>query len=157
MGNWRTVTIVGSCPPGEVEELRDFLKAAGDFMVPDSKKPYDAAALADAFPLNMSNGLAGLGHWLGDGELIDASGNLGERDYGVESVAKALRAMVAFAPGLRLKVHCGDEWEAANCVATVVLEGGEVEVRPPEVETVRGASPDEMKGRLYDSLMGGGA
>lgn len=140
MGNWRTVTITGTCPPDQLDALRE------------ATNPHAGGEYHNFHCLSTGNGLAGLGNW--PAEHIDVSGNLAERDYGVGDVEDTLREIAAKAPGLAVKVHCGDDWESEDCIATVTLENGTVMVGPPEVARVRGASPDEMTGRLFKQLGG---
>lgn len=121
MGNWRTVQIVGSCPPEQVQALHGALEWDDDW---------------DRFHcLCNSRSLAGVGNWADP--TINAAGNLAERDYEVGDVAQQLEKLADVAPGLNVKVHCGDDWESDTCIATVVLADGKVTVGPPEVAAVK--------------------
>lgn len=139
MGNWRTVTIEGTCPAGEVAALRDALDLT-DIMREG----------VEWLPLCFGGGIGGLGDWAA--ETISAGGNLFERDYSVEDVADHLRKLHAVAPGLRVKVHCGDDWEATNCIATVTLDGAAT-IGPAEVASVAGVSDEEAQARLMKALL----
>jgi hypothetical protein len=72
---------------------------------------------------------------------INFTGNLGERGYGPESVAEELERIAAVCPSLKVKVHCGGDYETLDCVATVSLESGKAKVGDPEVQTI-GPIPD---------------
>src|SRR5580700_8007307 len=122
MGNWRTVTLVGTCPVEQLEALRHATRDP-------YHRPLDERLEDSAYHcLTTNDGLCGLGDW--PAERIDVSGNLAERDYRVLDVAHALRQLVEAAPGLSLRIHCGGEYESEECVATVVAEQGEVTIRP---------------------------
>jgi hypothetical protein len=142
MGNWRTVTVVGTCPPEELSALQ--AACTYSWRDPDTYSNFHC--------LSTSEGLMGLGNW--PATRIDVSGNLAERDYDVDDVARQLEKLVKAAPGLRVKVHCGGEREDQTCVATVTLDEEGVRVGPPEIPYVRGASQDEMAGRLFKGLVG---
>lgn len=97
-------------------------------------------------------GLAGLGDWVSS--QVNACGNLAERDYTVADVATVLAELVQLAPSLRLKVHCGDDWESTTCIATITVGGGGVAVGPAEVESVEGAGDDLVTDRFAGYLTG---
>ena len=137
MGNWRTVNIIGEVPSDEVEALRTACTIGKDF--------------GNFHCLSISDGLAGLGDWVG--EHVMARGNLAERDYSVETVAKTLKKLLEAAPNMKLKVHCGSDYESKECIATITVKDGKVTVGEPEVEHVGGASTDEMRGRFYKQLL----
>lgn len=143
MGNWRTVQIVGTCDAKEVDALR--AACAYSYDDPDTMGNFHCLSFNPTRP-----GLCGLGSW--PGESMDASGNLAERNYGVEDVAETLRELVKVAPSLEVKVHCGGDYEGSECIATVTASNGSVEIGDPEVERVRGASDDEIEGRLLRNL-----
>jgi hypothetical protein len=144
MGNWRTVIVEGTCAEHDVAPLREFLDG-------DWRGPKGDAALTSYGPLTMSTGLCALGKW--PAATILASGNLAERDYTPEDVAEHLRRCAEVAPSLTVKVHCGGEWEADECVATVHLHDGVVHIGPPERTHVVGVSEDALRGRLLDALL----
>lgn len=143
MGNWRTVNLTGTVDEAEVEALRTRL--IYDYSTPGGFDNFGPLSFSPATP-----SLAGVGDWVRP--TIFACGNLAERDYGVEDVAETLRELVAPAPSLRLKVHCGGDWEDTACVATVTVADGVVTVGPAEVETVASVSDDEAMGRLLRNL-----
>jgi len=137
MGNWRTVTIKGTCDVRDVPALKEEL---------DPGKDYD-----NFHCLSNTSGLCGLGMW--SGKTIDASGNLAERDYSVESVAETLEGLAKVAPTLSVKVHCGGDYEDKTCVATVTLADGKATIGKPEVETVEGVSDETMQRKMMAALM----
>lgn len=145
MGNWRTVTIVGTCPADELVALTE--ATCYDYMDPDAPNDRYGALCWSPRP-----GLMGLGKW--PAERMDVSGNCAERDFSVGDIAKYVSYMAEAAPGLNLKVHCGGDYEDPKVIATISAENGVVRVGEPEVKTVRGASADEMKGRFLENLMG---
>lgn len=147
MGNWRTVTISGSIGQQDADAARAFVELGDD------------PANWDTFHCLCWPGpsLCGLGRWIppGGGE-IRAVGNLAERDYSVEDVADALRQLLAAAPSLCVKVHCGGEYEDTTCIATVTAHAdGQVTVGPPEVASVGDGLSDLSIARLGAALSGG--
>jgi hypothetical protein len=127
MGNWRTVNMVGTVSEAEADRLRDRLRYSYA----------DGFDWANFGPLSFNTeqpGLCSLGDWVQP--TISACGNL-----------------VTLAPSLRMKVHCGADWESSECIATVTVEDGAVRVGAPEVGTVAGPSEDEMRGRLFTNIM----
>jgi len=140
MGDWRTVSISGSCPAGQLAQLRE-ATLEPHWSGKDGRKYHC---------LIESDGLAGLGNWTG--EEISADGNLYERNFTVDDVAAAVTYLASAAPGLELIVHCGDNWESHECVATVRLLDGRVTVGAPEVAQVAGASEEAMMSNLYAHL-----
>lgn len=134
MGDWRTVNIVGSIGPAEVEPLR--------------------AHLAQHFgPLSPTGHLFGLGDW--PAAEIDAAGNLAERDYSPHDVYDALWPLRIIAPSMRLTVHVGGDWESTECVATITMDGDGVFDGPPEVATVRPVDVATAMGRMLAALTRG--
>ena len=136
MGNWRTVNIIGTVDKEEVNQLITACTPKSDY--------------SNFHPLSILRGLCGLGCWVK--EHINARGNLAERGYSVEIVAKTLKSLVKVAPSLNVKVHCGDNYESENCIATITVEDGKVSVGSPEVKFVSGASEDEVTGRLFKAI-----
>lgn len=134
MGNWRTVRIIGDVDSQDVDSLR---RACA----------YDA----EFHCLTITNGLMGLGDWVG--EHINVGGNLAEREFTVHEVADTLRDLLEVAPSMDLKVHCGGDFEAKECVATITVKDGQVIVGDPEMSYVVGASQDEIEGRFLRGLM----
>jgi hypothetical protein len=142
VGNWRTVNMGGTVNADEVPALRARLTYADDAW--DNFGPLSFAPDRPA--------LCGLGDWVKS--VVDVRGNLAERDYGVADVATVLAELAELAPSLRLKVHCGGDWESAECVATITVRDGGVAVGPAEVESVAPAGDDLMVGRLAGYLTG---
>jgi hypothetical protein len=142
MGNWRTVNMIGSVSPEEVKALRAKVVFS-----------YRNAMFGTFGPLSYdpeSPSICGLDEW--PYPQISAYGNLAERDYAVSDVAAALRDLIAVAPSLELKVHCGGDWESPVCVATITVAGGEVTVGGPEVKEVVPISTSEAVSRLLHAL-----
>lgn len=147
MGNWRTVMIVGTCPQDQVDPLRDKLRFSVD-------SDGWGGLLEEAECLWVSAGLCGLGEW--PEARMNVGGNLFERDYGVDDVRRALDACAAAAPGLDVKVHCGDDWESSKCIATVTKQPGSAAVvGDPEVPEVFGASEESIRLRMQSHMTGG--
>lgn len=138
MGDWRTVNIIGSCDPSEVERLRSVL--AYDFNGPTDQKFY---ALGHSTP----GSVCGLSAW--PAATIRAVGNLHERDYDPEDVAEELRELVGVAPSLRVMIHCGGPNESLECVATIVVgEDGTVGLLPPAVVSIEPISEEQMRSNM---------
>ncbi len=147
MGNWRTINIVGSIPTDELEAARK--TCFYDYMNFDNvPKGFQEHALC----YGSSIGLCGIGRWPDD--QMNVTGNCFERDYDVEMVADALRIVVKAAPGARIKIHCGDDYEKLNCVATITYDGGEVVVGDPEIETLREIGEEVIRDRFARNLLG---
>jgi hypothetical protein len=87
------------------------------------------------------------------GETIDVIGNLAERNYDAEDVARTLKRIAKIAPSLKVKVHVGGDHEDKRCVATVSLIDGEVNIGPPEVEDVGEISEQQMESQYIKSLL----
>lgn len=119
MGNWRTVNIVGTMSPQDAQALRAHLGYPGYWKDVDNDWP---------------------------AESMDRAGNLAERDYDAQDVADTLRELLAVAPSMDLKVHCGGEYESLECTATVTVHEGVVTVGPPEVPELKPMSDEQ--GRL---------
>lgn len=139
MGNWRTVYIVGKCHSDEVDALRqavcvDFRKERGRFH-----------CLCYSGP-----SLCGLTNW--PAERINAVGNLAERNYSVEDVAASLRNLIKIAPSLDIKIHCGGDWEAKECVATVQAANGKVAILGPELEILPAIPETQMLGQFFQAI-----
>jgi hypothetical protein len=139
MGNWRTVNIIGTVAKTEVDKLKEACT-------------YNRADYSNFHCLSMSDGLCGLGNWVNT--IINARGNLAERNYTVNSIAQQLRQFVKVAPSLKIKVHCGGDYESEEVVATITVENGKVIVGSPEIACLMGASEDEITGRLLKQLQG---
>lgn len=135
MGNWRTVRLTGTVSADDLPALQRWVNIGDDW--------------DDFHPLcNVGFSLCGLGDWTGT--EMSAVGNLAERDYEPADVADALRKAVEVAPSLTLKVHCGGDWEAKECAATVTVADGQVSVGAPEVPVVCG---DELGDKATANLM----
>lgn len=135
MGNWMTVTIEGSIDPADAGAARAFVD------ITDGTRRFVNHMDVDWDRFHClcfcGPSLQGLGLWIPEaGGEFRAVGNLAERDYGPESVAETLRGLVAVAPSLRLKVHCGGDYESTDCVATVTVADGTVSLGSPEVAEV---------------------
>lgn len=131
VGNWRTVNIVGTIDPAEVEAARRYLAV----------DRYSQGRTIG--PLSISEGLCSLGDW--PAPTVMAVGNLFERNYSVRDVADHLSKLLDWAPSARLKVHCGADHEDETCVATITVEDGRVTVGDP-------VSDDVTAGRLLNAL-----
>jgi len=147
MGNWRTCNIAGTMSAEHAATLREALDY-GDYTASIDAMPpgVDCLAFSSAHP-----GLCGLGAW--PAETMNRCGNLHERDYSVQDVAKALEALVRIAPSMLLKVHCGGEYESEQCVATISVGEGLVVVGKPERETVDVPSDEQVLGNLARNLL----
>jgi hypothetical protein len=86
-------------------------------------------------------------------EKIDIVGNLAERDYSIEAVAKQLEKLAKIAPSLRVKIHCGGDYESTVCINTVILENGVVEIRQPEIECTGEISQGQIEAQFFDLLL----
>ena len=149
MGNWRTCNIAGTMSAEHAATLREALDY-GDYTASIDAMPpgVDCLAFSSAHP-----GLCGLGAW--PAETMNRCGNLHERDYSVQDVAKALEALVRIAPSMLLLVHCGGDWESDVCVATIHVGEGLVAIGTPMVEKVTGPSESQMLGNLATNLLRG--
>lgn len=138
MGNWRTVNIIGKCEESDLSALRKAVDIAGDW---------------ERFhPLCYSGpSLCGLGNW--PNNKISVIGNLAERDYDVDSVAACLADLVEVAPSLDLLVHCGDEYEATNCVATITVKEGAVTIGEPQIPELMAIPKEQMMGNFYQQIL----
>ena len=145
LGNWRTIHVVGTMSAEHAARLRELLDWR-DYTSRDVPDGTDCLSFSSVMP-----GLAGLGAW--PAAEMDRCGNLHERDYSVEDVATALRALVHEAPSMMLKVHCGGEYESGECVATISVGEGLVMVGKPERETVEGPSAAQVQENLLRNLM----
>lgn len=139
MGNWRTVYIIGKCRADEVDALRQAVCI-------DFHKEWDRFhCLCYSGP-----SLCGLTNW--PAERINAVGNLAERDYSVEDVAASLRNLIKIAPSLDIKIHCGGDWEAKQCIATVQGAGGKVAILEPEITILPAISEIQMLGQFFRAV-----
>lgn len=146
MGNWRTVNITGTMTTGHAAKLCRLLDRRDEMAWDGWGEPYACLSFNSVRP-----GLCGLGSW--PATQVDRTGNLAERDYSIEDVADALRALVAVAPSMLLKVHCGGEYESNECVATISVGEGLVVVGKPEREATGEIPEGQMIGNLMQNLM----
>jgi hypothetical protein len=138
MGNWRSVHIEGTCSAEDLPALRHAVCIGDDWN--------RFHCLCHSF-----GSLCGLNDWTGT--EIDAVGNLAERGYSVEAVAEQLKELVKVAPSLTLRVHCGGDYEDRKCVATIVVENGEVRTEPPQIETLREMGEGAMRANFIGALL----
>lgn len=137
MGNWTTVNIKGTIAPEDVIAVR---------------KHFNKDFMDDAWGCLHSGGICGLPN-LGT-EVIDAAGNLGERDYGADSVAEECNKVLAFAPSFDVTVHVGGDYESLECVATVKKIDGKYQVVPPQTKTIVPMTEEAMQANLLRELGG---
>jgi hypothetical protein len=139
MGNWRTVNIIGTFDPSEVDAARRYLAA-----------DHESWMAGRVGPLSISDGLCSLGEW--PATTVMTAGNLYERNYSVQDVADHLTSLVVVAPSARLKVHCGDDYGSHTCIATITVTDDLVTVGDPEVPTVAPVPDDAATGRLFKAV-----
>ncbi len=145
MGNWRTIDIQGHMAVEEAVQLREDLTY--DYVSDAAKEPISVC-------LCFGSGLMGLGQWVKKDGLLAGQGNLFERDYGVEDVKRGLEAIAAKYPTFTAVVHCGGEYESAECVASLFAARGQVWQVDPLVPTVGGAPDSVIEGRLLKAVFG---
>lgn len=136
MGNWRRVQIIGICSNDDVPKLREALDPGKDYQ---------------NFHCLVCGGVAGLPNWAD--EKIDVVGNLAERDYDPRDIADQLLKLSVIAPSLRVKIHCGDDYEKPKCIKTVELYEGDVSLKEPEIETVRDISQIQLAQGLRQQMI----
>lgn len=145
MGNWRTVNVTGTIAEADIPALRERLGYT-----------YDSPSGFDHFgPLSFSTdspSICGLNNWVH--AVVNATGNLAERDYSPEDVRAELQQLLAIAPSMMLTVHCGGDWESDDCVATIRTGEGLAVLLPPEVESISGPSDAQMNANLMANLYG---
>lgn len=119
-----TVTIEGHIGPEDADAARAFIETGEDWGRFHCLCYYGPS-------------LSGLGQWIPQGGgRIHAVGNLSERGYDTADIASTLVDLMAVAPSLELKVHCGGDYESTECVATVTAFGGVASVGVPEIAEV---------------------
>lgn len=143
MGNWRTVHIDGTIDHEQVDAARKACLHNWESDADD--QPYHALSYGE------QPSLCGLHEW--PSARINAVGNCAERDFSVEDVAEALRIVQQAAPSLRVKVHCGGDYEDKTCVATINVTETGVSVDPPEVSEIPEISQAQIMGRLFAALI----
>lgn len=137
MGNWRRVSVIGTCDVGEVAALRNRVIA--------NMKTFENFG-----PLSSYGGLAGLPMWALP--TFSVVGNLAERGYGEEEVAEHLEELAKVAPSLRCVVHIGDHYESETCVASVALSEGAATILEPQAERVEDIPKAQMREHLSRAL-----
>lgn len=145
MGNWRRVWMVGSVPAEQVVPLREAMTA------PDWRNEHDD--VREVHALTISGGLCGIGDW--PAEVVNAVGNLYERDYTPEDVRDACeRYVLPAAPGASLTIHCGGDWESSECVGAVKVEDGTATLIPPVIAKLPEIPESQIAGRMMAVLTG---
>jgi hypothetical protein len=139
VGNWRTVHIDGTCDEAQVAALKKACAYGDDY------ENFHCLSYHATRP-----SLCGLFDW--PKTRIHSTGNLAERDFGVDDVVEQLQKLVAVAPSLRIKVHCGADWEEKHCIATVTVAGGQVTRGDPEIETLPEMDTSQMMGRMFMTM-----
>ena len=136
MGNWRRVYILGSCQ--DVAALDEQLRCDDEY------------ANFHCLCYLSQPSVCGLGNWAA--KSIKAIGNLTERGYSVENVASQLKLLAKAVLSLDIKVHCGADWEADECIATICVCQGEVKVGAPEIEALPVIPESQMKANLLRAM-----
>lgn len=137
MGIWTTVNIVGTCDRSEVSALRAAIDPGRNY---------------ENFHCLSCGGLAGLNNWAS--EIINAAGNLAERDYDAESVRETLEELAKKVPSLKVKVHVGRAGESLECVNTVTLDAGKAVMGPPEIQTLQEKSQEASRANFLWQMSG---
>ena len=137
MGNWRTVNMMGAIPLRHIESMKEY------FVCGDSYDNFNC--------LSIAGGLCGL-NWISP--QVSAIGNLAERDYTPNDVVDILMLIAEKWPGVELKIHCGDDWEKLNCIATVILKDGKVKKLEPQVKEIMGIPHNQVAGNFISALTG---
>jgi hypothetical protein len=136
MGNWMTVNIKGTCSSEDVEILREALDTGKDY---------------ENFHCLVCGGACGLPNWAK--EDIDVTGNLAERDYDYEDIAKQLEELGKITPSLVVDIHCGGDYESKECVKTVRLhKNGKTEIVAPLQEKIPEINPVQMADNIRKQL-----
>jgi hypothetical protein len=135
MGNWRTVHIMGTCNEKELPTL----KAAISLDYSDE----DWHCLCNG-------GLCGLPVWAQ--ERIDVTGNLAERDYDENDVAKTLEQLAKKAPSLAVEVDIGGNYESKDVAATIILERGKARIDIPRRATIPDVTETQIMGQFMAQL-----
>lgn len=147
MGNWRTIHIEGTMSAEDAAKLRELL---------DDVWRSDAENVDQITCLSFDSkhpGLCGLGAW--PSERMSRTGNLYERDYTVQDVADALTELVKVAPSMLLQVHCGDEYESEECVASVAVDEGVVAILEPAIAKIPEIPQEQVQYNLLANLFRG--
>jgi len=137
--NKRAVWLVGTVSQEDLSKLRGFVRTGHDYQ--------GFHALSHHGP-----SLDGLNDW--PALTMDLVGNLPGHGYTIDEIAEVLLWAAAAAPSLRLKVHCGGDFEDANVAATITVADLDVIVGPAEVLRLRQTTEIERVDRVVDALMG---
>lgn len=144
MGNWRTVRIIGTMPADQVDALQRALcidwRAIGEEW--PEFKPLCYSRIPSVF---------GVGAW--PAAKINAFGNLSERDFSVQAIADHAGELLAIAPGLAIKIHCGGEWETRECVATITVDQNGAQVGRPEISELPEFTEADIKRRTQSAIL----
>lgn len=132
MGNWRRVKLDGYCLPEEVDQLREACKYVDIVQIDDP----EGIEKWDFHCLTMTEGLMGLGNWVADNGHICRVGNLAERGFVVADLLAQWFKLLKVAPSLNLWCHVGGEYEHPECVASIRIQKGTVELFPPKIEVI---------------------
>lgn len=137
MGNWTTVKIEGSCSEKDIPALKRAVNIGENW---------------DQFHcLCNTPGLCGLGDWVAP--VIDAVGNLAERNYGKHDVKEQLQKLLDAAPSLSVRVHVGGDYEDRTCIATVVCGDGRVTIEQPQIQEIPEIPQGQIESRLFQALL----
>lgn len=130
--------IEGTCDEAEVVALKAAVNIGQDY---------------DRFHCLCNTGasLCGIGDWAS--RSMSQTGNLAERDYSVKDVADTLETLLAAAPSLKLKVHCGGEREDKTVINTITVADGAVTIGPPEKGLLPERSEADMTGRFLNAIL----
>ncbi len=144
MGNWRTVKLEGTCDARHVAALREVIDLSGrDYDNPDRSHRYG--------PWAFGGGICGLPLWAA--EEINATGNVYERGFSLEDIRSHLDKLAFVAPSLKLKVHCGGDYEDKKCIATIVCAPQlNTHIAKPEIETIPEIDEQQMEHNLMTQL-----
>jgi hypothetical protein len=146
MGNWRTVEIKGEVKnKAEVSEIRNYLTY--------DRNTYESAASNDGiYCLQFGESLCGINKWIDQSGIIDASGNVWERDCEIEDLKNELETLASKFLSLELTLNAGDDYESENCVASFIVKDGKVEQVDPLVKELNGINQDYMTANLMKML-----
>lgn len=121
MGNWRTVNLIGKMSPDDAKNMINFLSSGESWNTP-----------SECF--NMAKSICGLNIWVNKDGIIDACGNLAERDYDNTDIENGLKFLVDKYPSIELVLHSGSDWESPICSATFHVKDGLVTKSEPEIK-----------------------
>lgn len=121
MGNWRTVNMTGTMSAEEAVACRELLSENRGWRTP-----------AECFTMGKS--ICGIDDWVSESGVIDARGNLAERDYDNDDIESGLVFLAEMFHSLEMTLHSGSDWESLECSATFVVSNGEVKRLPPQIK-----------------------